>query len=159
MLTEVEAVKQQATLTVSELEEALKSASRQTGESKEEVRNAVESLTQSISQVRDGVKTELDNAIAEMRKAVEQQEKTIGDLVSNSEARLIQAEKAQKISVDGSLEQFDKLRDVKFKEIDIHFRSHFAAGEIVVLPQNARRHIRRTGRHGRELKAPSRKLT
>src|ERR1035438_645652 len=40
----------------------------------------------------------------------------------------------------------------------IHFRSHFAAGEVVVLPQNPCRHVSCTGAHGGELKAPSRIL-
>jgi chromosome segregation ATPase len=144
LLAEVDTVSQQATLTVNRLDEALQSASKQMSESKEEadnlfqklsqdcensvssmqeeVRKAVELLTQSISQLRDGATAELDTVTAELRKAVDQQESAIEDLVSNSEARLIQAEKAQKIAVDGSLQQFESLREVKFKEIDAEFR-------------------------------------
>ncbi len=128
LVTEAEAVRQQATLIQNKLEEALQAASNQITEGKEEIRKAVELLTQSVSQSRDGAKAELDTATVDLRKAVELQGKAIGDLVTNSEARLTQAEKAQKIAVDGLLEQFDRLREVKFREIDTEFRK--VAAEI-----------------------------
>jgi hypothetical protein len=60
----------------------------------------------------------------------------IGDLVANSEARLIQAEKSQKIAVDGSLDQFEKLREVKFKEIDTKFREDVEAKANASIEKN-----------------------
>lgn len=128
LLAEVGAAKQNATLTVNGLDEALKLASREMSERKEEATKAVNLLTQSITQLQEGTKEELETATAELRKAVEQQVARIGDLVTNSEARLTQSEKAQKIAVDGSIEQFEKLREVKFKEMDTEFRK--AAAEV-----------------------------
>ncbi len=128
LVAEAEAVRLQATENLKKLDEAIQAASNQTIEGKEEIRKAVESLTQSVSQSRDSARAEAESATAEFRKATEQQGKAIGDIVANSEARLNQAEKTQKIALDGSLEQFEKLREVKFKEIDTEF--HKAATEV-----------------------------
>ncbi len=121
LVADAEATRQQATESLQKLGETLQSASNQINEGKDEIKNAVEALTLSVLQSRDAAKAELDTATAELRKAVDQQNKTLTDLVTNAEARLTQSEKTQKIALDGSLEQFEKLREVKFKEIDTEF--------------------------------------
>ena len=122
LVAEAEAARQQAAENLKKVGESLQAASDQISEGKEEIRKAVETLTLSVSQSRDAAMAGLEAATAELRKAVEQQGKTLADLVTNSEARLTQAEKAQKIALDGSLEQFEKLREVKLKEVDTEFR-------------------------------------
>lgn len=122
LVAEMEATWQRATEDLKKLGETLQAATNQIIETKEESRRTAEALTLTISQSRDAAKKELDSATAELRKAVEQQGKTLTDLITNSEARLAQAEAAQKIALDGSLVQFDKLREVRLKEIDTEFR-------------------------------------
>jgi len=121
LVAEAEATRQQANESLKKLGETLQAASNQIDEGKEETRKAIEAFTLSISQSRDATKAELDAVTAQLRNAVEQQNKMLTDLVANAEARLTQSEKAQKIALDGSLEQFEKLREVKFKEIDTTF--------------------------------------
>jgi hypothetical protein len=131
LLVEVAASKEQATLTVNGLNEALQSISKQAAESKGEVSSAVELLTQSISQLRDGARAELETNSANLQLSIEHQLRAVEDLVANSEARLAQAEKAQRIALDGSLEQFEKLREVKFKEIETEARKANAEVEAI----------------------------
>jgi chemotaxis protein histidine kinase CheA len=128
LVTEAESVRQQAVERLKQVDEAAAAASNQTALAKEETRKAIESLTQSATESRETSKAEVGNATAELRKAIDQHGKAISDLVTNSDARLTQAEKAQKIALDGSLGQFEKLREVKFKELDTEFRR--AATEV-----------------------------
>ena len=128
LVAEAEAVSQRATESLEKLDEAVLAASTQTAEAKEETRSAIETLIQSVSESRDGADTSIDAATAELRKAIELQGEEIENLVARSEVRLIQSEKTQKIALDGSLEQFEELREVKFKEIDTEF--HKVAAEV-----------------------------
>jgi chemotaxis protein histidine kinase CheA len=144
LLAETETAKHQGAAVVDTLNEALQLASTQLSQSndaadalfeklrgdcertasslQEEVEQANQLLTQSISLLRDGTKEEIDTTTVESRKAIDQQAKMIADLVTTSEARLEQAEKTQKIATEGSLQQFEKLREVKLKEVEAEFR-------------------------------------